>query len=78
MIWNVKKTKENEKEILIAYSHSESLDGVISYDKEKEFFEIKIQATDCDEYDSRRIFQFLYGMIMKNILSFDSYSIVIG
>ena len=35
-------------------------------------------ANDCDEYDSKRLFQFLYGMVHENTLSFEPYSIRIG
>jgi hypothetical protein len=78
VIWNVKKTSEDIKEIMIAFSKGKSFDGSIRYDKQKQTFEIISLAGDCDEYDSKRLFQFLYGLIIQNTLSFEPYSVRIG
>jgi hypothetical protein len=66
------------KEIIIAYSKGESFDGSIRYDKQKRTFEVISLASDCDEFDSKRLFQFLYGLVNQNTLSFKPYSVRIG
>lgn len=78
MIWNVKKNKETEQLILIAYSKDSSFDGIIEFYKPSEEFKIITKANDCDEFDSKRLFQFLYALIKQNTLSFEPYSIRIG
>ena len=78
MVWNVKKMEETENSIVIAYSRSSSFDGRIKFDKQKENFELLSIANDCDEFESKRLFQFLYTLIIQNTLSFQSYSIRIG
>ena len=78
MIWNVKKVEETEEFIIIAYSKNSSFDGMIKFDKQKEEFEVISIANDCDEFESERLFQFLYTLITQNTLSFQSYSIRIG
>lgn len=78
MIWNVKKVEETESSVVIAYSKDSSFDGKIKYDKQKEVFEIVSIADGCDEFESQRLFQFLYTLIIQNTLSFQSYSIRIG
>lgn len=78
MIWNVKKIKETESVISIGFSKNESFDGLIEYDKNTEQFELVSIANDCDEFESKRLFQFLYTLIQQNILSFQPYSIRLG
>ena len=78
VIWNIKKIEETEESIVIAYSKDSSFDGKIEFDKQKEKFKILSIATDCDEFESQRLFQFLYTIIDQNTLSFQPYSIVIG
>ena len=70
--------QETEQAILIAYSKGSSFDGIIEYDKKMEKFKVISKASDCDEFDSERLFQFLYTMIFQNTLSFKAYSIRIG
>ena len=60
--------------IIIAYSQEKDLDGRIRYDK----FDIIDMAKDCDMFYSKRLFQFLYGMLMSDKLSFKVYAICTG
>lgn len=78
MIWNVKKIKETESAISIGFSKNDSLDGLIDFDKKTEQFDLVSIAKDCDEFESKRLFQFLYTLILQNILSFHPYSIRLG
>lgn len=78
MIWNVKKINETESIILIGYSGNDSFDGVIEYNKKSEHFELVTIAKDCDEFESKRLSQFLYTLILQNTLSFSPYSIRLG
>ena len=78
MIWNVKKIKETETTILIGFSKNDSFDGLIKYNKNAEQFELVSIANDCDEFESKRLFQFLYTLIQQNMLSVKPYSIRIG
>lgn len=78
VIWNVKKVEETEESIIIAYSKNTYLDGRIKFDKQNENFQLFAVANDCDEFESKRLFQFLYALIIQNTLSFQVYSIRIG
>lgn len=78
MIWNVKKIKETESAISIGFSKNDSLDGLIDFDKKTEQFNLVSIAKDCDELESKRLFQLLYTLILQNILSFHPYSIRLG
>ena len=78
MIWNVKKTEESEKSITIGFSKNLLFDGVIEFHKNDERFEVISHANDCDEFETTRLFQFLYTLIHRNTLSFKPYSIRIG
>lgn len=78
MIWNVKKIEENENHIIIAFSKNEIYDGRINYNKSEETFNLVSIAKDCDEFDCERLFQFLYGLIDQDKLSFKPYSIRTG
>lgn len=78
MIWNVKKNKETESSILIEFSKNDTFDGIIEFDKKKEQFELVSAAKDCDEFETERLFQFLYALLQQNTLSFKPYSIRIG
>ena len=78
MIWNVKIIEETKQGIVIGYSKGSSFDGIIEYDKRSEKFKVVLKASDCDEFESERLFQFLYTMISQNKLSFKAYSIRIG
>lgn len=78
MVWNVKKVEENEKSIFVGYSKDSSCDGRIEYAKDKEEFKILHLAKDCDEFESKRLFQFLYALIGQGTLSFQEYSVRTG
>lgn len=78
MNWNVKKIEETEALIIIGFSKNSSFDGRIKYDKVKECFELISVAKDCNEFESKRLFQFLYTLIAQNRLSYNPYSIVTG
>ena len=78
MIWNVKKIKETETTNLIGFSKNDSFDGLIKYNNNAEQFELVSIANDCDELESKRLFQFLYTLIQQNMLSVKPYSIRLG
>ena len=78
MSWKVKKLEETEFFIVIGYSKNSSFDGKIKFDKLNESFELVSVADGCDEFESKRLFQFLYTLIAQNTLSFQTYSIKIG
>lgn len=78
MFWNVKKIQETERSIVIGFSKGNSFDGKIIYDKTTEQFEIVSLADTCDQFESERLFQFLYTLILQNTLSFKPYSIALG
>ena len=78
MIWYVKKIEENEDHIIIEFSKSVIYDGRIRYDRKRECFTAISIPKDCDEFDRKRLFQFLYGLIDQNKISFNLYSIRTG
>ena len=78
MLWNVKKLQEDDWSILIGFSKDHSFDGKIKFNKTTEQFEIISTSNDCDEFESRRLFQFLYTLILQDTLSSRPYSIVLG
>ncbi len=78
MIWNVKKINETGSSILIGFSRDTAFDGRISYDKKADSFELTKPAHDCDEAYSRRLFQFLYGLLSEKRLSDKPYSVRTG
>lgn len=78
MHWNVKKIKETETTISIGFSKNDSIDGLIEYDKNAEVFKLISIAKDCDKFESERLFQFLYALILQEKLSYEVYSINIG
>lgn len=80
MRWTFKKNTESSTIIYIGYSYGfdESCDGVIVYDKKKEEAIIEKHSKTCDEFDSKRALQFVYGLIEDDQLNFEKYTICTG
>lgn len=79
MKWTVKKINENTSSILIGYSYlTDECDGLIFYDKSTEAFSVNKQSVSCDDFESKRLYQFLYGIIEDKKLTDKKYNIVTG
>nr|DAW47692.1 MAG TPA: hypothetical protein [Caudoviricetes sp.] len=80
MRWVFKKNTENDNIIEIGYSHNnDDCDGIIIYDKKLQILNIKKYSDGCDEYDSKRAFQFIYGLLEEdNVLTFKKHIICTG
>lgn len=80
MRWTFKKNFENAEIIEIGYSHgnNEKCDGVIIYEKSTNTLNVKKHSQGCDEYDSKRTYQFIYGLLDTGNLSFEKYIICTG
>ena len=59
----VKRIEESKDHIIIGFSKSKIYDGRIRYDRKREYFTAISIPKDCDEFDCKRLFQFLYGLI---------------
>lgn len=80
MIWHVKINNENTQIINIGYSYEEnsSIDGVIEFDKKKRNFEIKSLSEGCSEFNSKRLFPHLWGLMKRKKLTEQTYRVVAG
>jgi hypothetical protein len=77
--WTVVKNSENSSVIIIGYSYiTDECDGIIEYNKSNETFSVIKRANGCDDFDTKRLFQFLFGLIEDEKLSEKKYNIVIG
>lgn len=61
----------------MGFSKNDFFDAIIKYEKSRTI-ELVSLANDCDEFELKRIFQFLYTLIQQNILLFKPYSIRLG
>ena len=80
MRWVFKKNSENQNVIEIGYSYGtdDSCDGVITYDKSKEELKLKRLSESASELKSERAFQYIYGLLDDNELTYKKYIVCTG
>lgn len=80
MRWTFRKNNEDVNTIEIGYSYGsdETCDGVIIYEKDTEDVFVKKHSYSCDEFESKRAFQFIYGLIEDKKLTSKKYILCTG
>ena len=80
MVWHIVKNEENDKEILIGYSHenSEACDGVLRYNKDSNEIDIIKLSESADAECTKRLFGQIYYVLRHNITFEDKRRICIG
>lgn len=80
MRWYVKRLKEDEGRIFIAYSYEKNnlCDGVLEYNKGKQGITIEKMSDGADEFATKWLFSHIHRLLKENRLTEEKRCICIG